>query len=350
MSKRPDDALFSVSDIGVDSILDAAGLGEVHDSSLDTGGQAPLTEFGSDLGFGRDAKYAEKPPNILDEAAFAQALGQDRPLVPEDGVDDAELSGIDSDFFHAARPNDAWEVPANRGNVGASSNPNLRAKFGCHTAETAPVSDDGRSLPRTPPGPATETVFRADPRVSQLPHFELELPQDTVDPAEYTVIEAEDATTGVSDARAGIVKKRRSQRPNPDESNHEGSSTQRPVLIRPNDTKSERRKRPQKMETPKNGGQVLARAKVVSKVVRRRRGAVVEPSPIDQAAMTIPADEEATIYTSPKSEAVRGYPATTGGVDTTLEYPSDEDGAPDEIRVERPTGAAALVAWMNDAE
>ena len=346
----------------MDSILDAAGLGDQYDSSLDTGGTAPISDFGSDRGFGRDPAYAESPPAILDEAAFAEALGEDRPLVPEDSVDASDLSGIDSGFFEETFTGaEAWEIPERRAEVGGSSNPNLRGQLRRHTAETAFVPYEAPSALRTPAPPVEETVFRADPRVSQLPHFELDLPQDTIDPADQTAIAAQDALTGVTDARAGIVQKKRSQQSQAaDEFSREGSSTQRPVLIRPNGPNKKRAKASRKSatqrtkatrtnpETPRNGSQVLARAKVVSKRVSRRTGEPIdEPAPpVDEAALTIPAEDDVTVFTPTDSEIVRRY----SDAQATLPQLDGEDGVPDETRIERPTGAAALVAWMNDTD
>ena len=361
MPKRTD-ASLSVSDIGVDSILDAAGLGDDYDSMLDAG-PAPVTELGSDLGFGPDPEFADSTRDVMDEEDFALALDANAPLIPDAPVDEDGLSGIDSGFFDPAVGAEMWEVPSDRGTrLAPTGNPNVLGQFGEPRRGSEQTKVIGGRVSRAPtsrPNPASpvnETVFRADPRLSQLPHFELDLPQDTTDPADQTVIASQDLKTGVPDARVGIVKKRRSQRgPSPEDFVGESSSTQRPVLIRPDDNLA----RVAPIDAAKNSGQVLARARVVSKVVRRRNSNGTKksaaersipdriPLPIEfvEAADTIVIPDEQAALTTPRRDST-----PPPNERPTLSLDEGEDGTPDEVRIERPTGAAALVAWMNDDE
>jgi hypothetical protein len=130
------------------------------------------------------------------------------------------------------------------------------------------------------------------------------------------------------------------------------------VLIRPDDNL--RAIAP--VDAPKNSGQILARARLVSKVVRRRgsNGAKLPaarrsiPAETDVPNKFIDATDETGVLPDHEDER-RNLRAATPQTSTVHDPPMSKldegaDGVPDEIRVERPTGAAALVAWMSTLE
>lgn len=337
MPNRTDADSLSVSDIGVDSILDAAGLTE-DDSEMGSGGESGMESDGisswsADLGFGPDPTFTKEDPPVLDEAEFALAFDDSAPLVPDALDDAATLSGLDSGFFAGKQEEDIWEIPNDRSRLVSPAAKARRAMGQNGVAAALPAPPVGRSG-------ATGT----DPQVSQLPHFELDLPRNTIDPADQTIIAAQ-TEGGVPDARAGIVQMKRATRtPSPDDPAL-GSSTQRPVLIRPNNSLA----RSAPIDSPKNGGQVIARARVVSKVVRRRTAPEEPPEaealPPDQIPTPTDfmgvGDADDTLPETEEELAAR----------TTVDFNNnDGDVAPDSTRITSPTGAAALVAWMNEAD
>ncbi|MFT6397685.1 MAG: hypothetical protein ACJAYU_002440 [Bradymonadia bacterium] len=328
MPKEPDADGLSISDIGVDFILDAAGLND-DESAVDAG---VVSSWSADLGFGADAAPVKAVQLALDEDEFPLAFDEGAPLVIDSLDYDAELSGVDSGFFGGEQEEDIWEIPAGRSEVVLPATESRVAS--AQAAQTTAVNDSAA------PNPPRGEVLG----LSQLPHFELDLPRDIIDPAGQTVL-ASQGPDGIPDARAGIVQKKRGTRsPAPAGFSRE-SSTQRPVLIRPDSQLGGTTP----LDPPKNGGQVLARAHLVTKVVRRRNGAA-RPSAAEASIpdrIPVPANfvgDGVDDDTAPETE--EEFIARK-----TMDFRNaDSDGTPDDVRVERPIGAAALVAWMSTGD
>ncbi len=323
---------LSVSDIGVDSILDAAGLGEddVSPTQADADDQSAggISLLTNDLEIGHESAYGEVDQPVLDEDEFAFAFDDNSLLVPESIDDGAELSGVDSGFFAGTFEEDIWEVPGDRSKALSP------ASIGLDTTEQNPVLATS--------GAAAPSVDAMHPRLSQLPHFELDLPAESIDEGAQTVFAAQ-TESGVPDVRAGIVQKKRAQRSKKGDDFKRESSTKRAVLIRPDDQFGVA----VSLDAPKDGGQVIARTRIVSKVICRRN-APDKPSKVEAAIperTPIPAGfvgEGVADDTTPETEEeVTAW--NTGDF-------AKADGTPDEVWVERPTGAAALVAWMSKGE
>ncbi|MCB9508113.1 MAG: hypothetical protein H6698_08845 [Myxococcales bacterium] len=266
---------LEVSDIGVDSILDAAGLD----------GTAQIIAAKA-----QSSRPAASRPS--DPPVFDIHLGD----LPGDDEDEASLSGLDQQFFG---DDELWEVPR-AGEL--SSRANGLARVGSAV--------DVRAHARASAAPrhsATEPAHEAASlHLSQLPHFDVELPEED-DSAGEAAFDATVAGFGRVPTSGGGRRRETDA----------VTTTRRPVMLRPSSRSS--------TDSGEGAdGAVLGRARVATRIVRREGSADGERDPATS-------DETVALHL----------------VDADLREDRDETAAAvDEAPEGGPRmGAAALMAW-----
>lgn len=315
------DAL-SISDIGVEALLEAAGLtGEMErlrDAAAGTGcNDSSLPSFDELVG---------NPPRELELDAESAPGRSDFTLGFGDGGGlpteiDSGISGINESFFApAAEPERARVPDARRRVLALATAPDVA--FDDTAPEPLMLADARASQPARMTGAEAIARFgHAGQSIAEdatLLADEATLLAEEEAPTEWAPQPASDAPMA---AFSGIVRRKRGS----SESTEAGASTRRPVVLRPST-----RSTVDENSDGQSNGSVLGRARVATRIVRRSD---------TSGAPAVTADAERAAGRETRS------PSPTQSSSGAFEAPATStDHAP--VPASQPTtGATALMAW-----